>query len=124
VLASLLLLALSSFACLFSERIEQLWLLRIVQGAAAGVGMILCRTIVRDLVSGMEAQKAIGQMSLVQVLIPIMTPIIGATTAAYLGWRAVFGVAAGSPSCFSSSSIGHCRKPCRRSAGPSSIRLP
>lgn len=95
VLASLLLLALSSVACLFSERIEQLWLLRIVQGAAAGVGMILCRTIVRDLVSGMEAQKAIGQMSLVQALIPILTPVIGATTAAYLGWRAVFGVAAG-----------------------------
>lgn len=95
VLASMLLLTISSIACLFSERIEQLWLLRVVQGAAAGVGMILSRTIVRDLVSGVQAQKSIGQISLIQALVPILTPIIGAWTAAHYGWQAVFAVAAG-----------------------------
>lgn len=95
LLTSLLLLTISSITCLFSERVEQLWLQRIIQGASAGVGMILCRTIVRDLVSGIEAQKAIGQMSLFQAFIPVATPIIGAWTATRYGWQAVFAVAAG-----------------------------
>lgn len=95
VLASFLLLTLSSLGCLVSERIEHLWAMRIVQGAAAGVGMILCRTVVRDLVSGVQAQKSIGHVSLIQTLIPVAMPIIGAGLSAHLGWQAVFACTAG-----------------------------
>lgn len=95
VLTSLLLLTLSSLGCLVSNRIEQLWAMRIVQGAAAGVGMILCRTVVRDLVSGVQAQKSIGQVSLIQTLFPVAMPILGAGLSAGFGWQAVFACTAG-----------------------------
>lgn len=90
LLGSLLLLVLSSAGCVVSEHIEQLWGLRILQGAAACVGMILSRTIIRDLAAGVAAQKMIGQVSLVQALFPVLTPLLGAWVAAWYGWRMVF----------------------------------
>lgn len=90
LLGSLLLLVLSSAGCVVSERIEQLWVLRILQGAAACVGMILSRTIIRDLAAGVAAQKMIGQVSLVQALFPVLTPLLGAWVATWYGWRMVF----------------------------------
>ncbi|BAL24300.1 hypothetical protein AZKH_1987 [Azoarcus sp. KH32C] len=85
-----LLLVLTSAGCVLSERIEQLWVLRAIQGAAACVGMILSRTIIRDLVSGLQAQKMIGHVSLIQSLFPMLTPLLGAWVAAWYGWRTVF----------------------------------
>jgi len=90
LLGSLLLLVVTSVGCTYAEQMGQLWLLRIVQGAAACAGMILSRTIVRDLVSGVQAQKAISHVSLIQCLFPVLTPLLGAWVASLYGWRMVF----------------------------------
>jgi DHA1 family bicyclomycin/chloramphenicol resistance-like MFS transporter len=90
ILCSLGVLVLTALSCAASERIEQLWLLRVIQGAAACVGIILSRTIVRDLVSGVQVPRFIGQISLIQALVPVATPIIGAWLATAYGWRTVF----------------------------------
>lgn len=90
IMGSLVVLALSSLACIAIQHIEHLWFLRIIQGLAAGAGIILSRAIVRDLYSGLQAQKIIGQMSLLQTLIPIAAPLMGGWLAASYGWRAVF----------------------------------
>jgi DHA1 family bicyclomycin/chloramphenicol resistance-like MFS transporter len=90
LLGSLLLLVVTSVGCAFAERLGQLWLLRIVQGAAACAGMILSRTIVRDLVSGVQAQRMISRVSLIQCLFPVLLPLLGAWIARWYGWRMVF----------------------------------
>jgi DHA1 family bicyclomycin/chloramphenicol resistance-like MFS transporter len=54
------------------------------------VGFILSRTIVRDLVSGVQAKKSIGHISLIQSVTPVLTPLMGAWVATLFGWRMVF----------------------------------
>jgi DHA1 family bicyclomycin/chloramphenicol resistance-like MFS transporter len=52
ILVAVALFALASLGCMFATRIEQLWLLRALQGMTAGAGMVVCRAIVRDLYDG------------------------------------------------------------------------
>ncbi|EHP40630.1 major facilitator superfamily protein [Cupriavidus basilensis OR16] len=86
----LVVLLLSSLLCLRVTRIEELWLLRTVQGLAAGLGTILCRAIIRDLYSGADAQRMIARTSIVQCLGPTLVPMLGGWLTSIWGWRAVF----------------------------------
>ncbi|MDM0053844.1 multidrug effflux MFS transporter [Variovorax sp. J22R115] len=90
LLASLGVLTVTSLACLLATRIEHLWALRIVQGLAAGSGLILGRAIIRDLYSGEAAQKMIARTSLIQTAGPIVLPVLAGWLTVFWGWRAVF----------------------------------
>lgn len=94
ILASLAVYVLASAACAFAARIEHLWLLRAVQGLAAGAGMVVGRAIIRDLMQGAQAQRLMSHVAMIFALAPAVAPIIGGWIFAAFGWPAVFALLA------------------------------
>jgi DHA1 family bicyclomycin/chloramphenicol resistance-like MFS transporter len=68
------------------------WLLigRALQGVFAGGGMIVGRTVVRDLFSGQLAQRAMSQMSMIFGVAPALAPIVGGWLLGWSSWRSIF----------------------------------
>ena len=81
-----------SVACAFAQNYEQLIAARIVQGATAGVGVVVGRAIVRDLYSGTNAQRLMNLTTMIFGLAPAVAPIIGGWVHVAFGWQAVFAV--------------------------------
>lgn len=90
ILMALLVLALATGASVFTTDIETLWALRIVQGLAAGAGMVISRAILHDLHHGPAAQHLLGRITMLQILSLIVTPVVGAWLATHYGWPSVF----------------------------------
>lgn len=93
-LAALGVLLVTSVLCALATRIEQLWALRLMQGAVVGLGHILCRAIIRDLYSGVQAQHMIGRTSMLQSAAPLVLPLLAGWITLWAGWRGVFWVLA------------------------------
>jgi len=89
LLAALLLLSASALASPLVTGIEQLWLLRTLQGIGAGAGMVISRAVLNDLHQGASAQHLLGRITLLQTLSLLVTPVVGAWLAAHWGWRSV-----------------------------------
>jgi DHA1 family bicyclomycin/chloramphenicol resistance-like MFS transporter len=90
VLAGLAVYALASFGCALATRVEQLWVLRALQGFSAGAGIVIGRAMVRDLHEGPLAQRMMSQVIMVFSLAPAIAPVIGGWLQVGFGWRAVF----------------------------------
>ena len=90
LLIGLVVLVLTSLLSLLVIRIEQLWILRTMQGLVAGLGHILCRAVIRDLYGGEAAQKMLTHTSLLQSAGAIVVPMLGGWLTWMWGWRAVF----------------------------------
>lgn len=90
ILVALFILALSLGACAFTSDIALVWALRIVQGVAAGAGMVISRAILHDMYHGPVAQQLLGRITMLQILSLTATPVIGAWLATTFGWRTVF----------------------------------
>ena len=95
ILGALIVLALTALGCMATQHIEQLWVLRTLQGLASGAGLVISRTIVRDLHIGPTAQRLLSSIMMVQTLSLVATPVIGGWLAQTWGWRAVFAAIAG-----------------------------
>lgn len=91
VLATLVVFSASSGLCAVAPTVEVLWCGRVLQGATAGGGMVVSRAIVRDLKSGVEAQRLMARISMMFALAPAAAPVIGGWLSASFGWRSVFG---------------------------------
>jgi MFS transporter, DHA1 family, multidrug resistance protein len=63
---------------------------RLAQGFAMAGGVVVARSIVRDLHAHEQAARLLARMMLVFSVVPIAAPIAGAALTAYAGWRAVF----------------------------------
>jgi len=94
-LGALIVIALTAIGCIAAQEIGQLWVLRTLQGLASGAGMVISRTIVRDLHIGPTAQRLLSRIMMVQTLSLVATPVIGGWLAQTWGWRAVFVAIAG-----------------------------
>ena len=81
-----------SIACTFSPNYELLIASRMLQGATAGVGVVIGRAVVRDLYSGANAQRLMNLTTMIFSLAPAIAPIIGGYVHVAFGWRAVFAV--------------------------------
>jgi len=81
-----------SIACTFAATYEQLIASRMLQGATAGVGVVIGRAIVRDLYSGANAQRLMNLTTMIFAIAPAIAPIIGGWAHVAFGWRAVFAV--------------------------------
>lgn len=90
ILVSLALFALSVGGCAFATGIEQLWLLRAVQGVSAGAGIVVSRAIVRDLYDGAAAHRLMSHITIMFALAPAIAPVIGGRLQEWFGWRSVF----------------------------------
>lgn len=90
ILVTVALFAAASAGCMLATRIEQLWLLRGLQGMTAGAGIVICRAIVRDLYDGPAAQRLMSHITMMFALAPAIAPVIGGWLQTWFGWRAVF----------------------------------
>ncbi len=84
----------ASLACAFAPSIGVLVALRFVQGFAGAAGIVIARSVVRDLYSGVAAARFFSLLLLVSGLAPILAPILGGQLLRVTSWRGVFVVLA------------------------------
>jgi DHA1 family bicyclomycin/chloramphenicol resistance-like MFS transporter len=80
----------SSFACAFAPNIYALAGCRLVQGMGGAAGIVIARSIVRDLHSGLPLIKFFSTLMLVTGLGPVLAPQIGSWILSFTTWRGVF----------------------------------
>jgi len=81
-----------SVACTFAPNYASLMAARMLQGATAGVGVVIGRAVVRDLYEGPRAQHLMSITTMIFSLAPAAAPIIGGWAHVAFGWRAVFAI--------------------------------
>ncbi len=95
ILCGLVVYVLTSIGCAFAGEAMHLVLLRFLQGLAACGGVVLARTMVRDLAEREHAARAMSLMMACTSIAPMLAPLIGGQILWYLGWRAIFWTLAG-----------------------------
>ena len=81
---------LASIGCAFAPTIQSLILLRLAQALGGCAGIVISRSIVRDLFDAHESASMYSFLMLVMGLAPITAPLIGGQLLLYFGWRAIF----------------------------------
>lgn len=82
--------ALASIGCVFSSSLPVLLLFRVLQGASAGAGTIVSRTVVRDLYEGPAAQRIMGTVAMIFAVAPAIAPVIGGWLLLLGPWQLIF----------------------------------
>jgi DHA1 family bicyclomycin/chloramphenicol resistance-like MFS transporter len=90
-----ILYALASLGCAFAPSIQSLVALRFAQALGGCAGIVIARSIVRDLFDERESARMYSFLILVLGLAPITAPLIGGQILALSGWRAIFYVLCG-----------------------------
>lgn len=90
ILGGLVVFALASAGCALSTTLPQLLAFRALQGLSAGVGLIVGRAVVRDVLHGDDAQRLMSQVSMVFGIAPAIAPIIGGWILGWERWPAIF----------------------------------
>jgi DHA1 family bicyclomycin/chloramphenicol resistance-like MFS transporter len=94
LIGSTALFVLSSIGAALSPSIWFLLVCRVVQGCAAGGGVVVGRAMIRDVASGAAAQRMLSNVMLIFGLAPTIAPIVGAFLLSFGPWRLIFvGVA-------------------------------
>jgi MFS transporter, DHA1 family, multidrug resistance protein len=91
ILAALAVYSVSAAGCLWAPSFGWLLGLRVVQGLAAGAGMIVSRAVIRDLFEGVEAHRLMAHSAMLSGLAPVIAPILGGWLHVWFGWRGPFG---------------------------------
>lgn len=92
ILGGMLLYLVATIACALAVSIEQLIVLRVVQGVGACTGPTLVRAIIRDTYEGTAAARAMGLMAALMTLAPLVAPLIGGMLITHFDWPAMFAV--------------------------------
>jgi DHA1 family bicyclomycin/chloramphenicol resistance-like MFS transporter len=92
VLAGLISYIATSAACAFAPTIGVLIVLRLLQGLAGGVGIVIARAIVRDLFKDALAARMFGLLMITMGVAPVCAPLIGGQVLAVTSWRGIFVV--------------------------------
>ncbi|MCE3000753.1 MAG: multidrug effflux MFS transporter [Betaproteobacteria bacterium] len=90
ILCSLVAYILASAGCALASSLPQLLFWRVVQGLAAGAGIIVGRAIIRDSREGHEAQKLMSWVTMIFGIAPAVAPVIGGWLQGIAGWRLIF----------------------------------
>lgn len=90
ILVGLALFALFSALCAMATSIEMLLVGRALQGLVAGIGMVLTRAMVRDLLDGAAAQKLMATIAVLFGIAPAVAPIIGGWILHFFAWQGIF----------------------------------
>ena len=90
ILIGLATYVLASIGCAFAVVAGHLVLLRFLQGLAACGGVVLARTMVRDLAERDQEARAMSLMMACTSIAPMLAPLIGGQILWFLGWRAIF----------------------------------
>jgi len=89
-LVALFIYSMTSLACALVNDIDSFLWLRLVQGVAASVGIVIGRAVVRDLYTGANAQRMMSNVMLFFAMAPAIAPIVGGILEVTVGWRYIF----------------------------------
>jgi DHA1 family bicyclomycin/chloramphenicol resistance-like MFS transporter len=87
--------ALAGLACALAASIPSLIVLRLCQALGGCVGIVISRSVVRDLFDQRESARMYSVLTLVMGLAPITAPLIGGQLLGAFGWRSIFVVLGG-----------------------------
>jgi len=90
VISSLLLYLFASLGCAMARDYGSFLFFRLLQGVAAGGGLAAGRTMIRDVHSPQEAQRAMSRVMMLFAMAPAVAPVIGAWLHDAFGWHSVF----------------------------------
>jgi DHA1 family bicyclomycin/chloramphenicol resistance-like MFS transporter len=90
VVSTLLLYLFASLGCALAGDYGRFLLFRLLQGVAAGGGLAAGRTMIRDVYSPQDAQRAMSRVMMLFALAPAVAPIIGGWLEDAFGWHSVF----------------------------------
>jgi len=93
--AALMLFTAASIGCALAPTIHALAGWRFAQALGACAGIVIARTIVRDLFEPHDAVRAYAALMLVMGVAPILAPLFGGYILVHFGWPAIFWVLAG-----------------------------
>ncbi len=82
--------AVASLAAAFAPNLGFLIGCRVVQGACAGGGVVVSRTVIRDLFEGAAAQRLMSRVAMIFGLAPAIAPIIGGLLLKVGPWPGIF----------------------------------
>ncbi|MCF6196368.1 MAG: multidrug effflux MFS transporter [Emcibacter sp.] len=85
---------LGSIVCLIAPAIEILITGRVLQAIGGCAGVVLARTMVRDIYGQERSAKVLSYMGTAMAMAPAMGPIIGGYLTIIYGWRASFALLA------------------------------
>ena len=90
ILGGLAVFVLASVGCALSTSMPMLLAFRALQGLSAGVGMIVGRAVVRDVLHGAEAQRLMSQVSMIFSVAPAVAPVVGGWLLGWQRWPGIF----------------------------------
>lgn len=94
LLAGLGLFTLATVGCALAPSIGSLTLFRFVMALGGAAGMVISRTVVRDLFDERESAQVYSLLMLVMGVAPILAPVVGGQLLLISGWRSLFWVIA------------------------------
>ena len=90
LLSGIFLYALTSFMCALSSNIQILIALRCLQALGGGSGIVLARAIISDYFPPNESARVLSLVSIITLMGPLVSPIIGGYLLVLAGWRSIF----------------------------------
>ncbi|MGH3348039.1 MAG: multidrug effflux MFS transporter [Nocardioides sp.] len=90
IIGGVVLYAAASVGCALSPNLETLLVFRVLQGLTAGGGVIVSRTIIRDVYEGAEAQRLMSRVMLIFAIAPAIAPVIGGALLQLGAWPIAF----------------------------------
>ncbi len=90
IIGGVCLYAAASIGCALSPSLEVLLAFRVLQGLSAGGGVIVSRTIIRDVYEGPEAQRLMSRVMLIFGIAPAIAPVIGGALLQLGAWPIAF----------------------------------
>jgi DHA1 family bicyclomycin/chloramphenicol resistance-like MFS transporter len=90
ILAGLVVFAVASAGCALSTSLPMLLSFRALQGFSAGVGLIVGRAVIRDVLHGHDAQRLMSQVSMIFGIAPALAPVIGGWLLGWQRWPGIF----------------------------------
>jgi DHA1 family bicyclomycin/chloramphenicol resistance-like MFS transporter len=90
ILGGLLVFAAASAGCALAKDLPTLLAFRALQGLSSGVGLIVGRAVIRDVLHGHDAQRLMSQVSMIFGIAPAIAPIIGGWLLGWSRWPMIF----------------------------------
>jgi DHA1 family bicyclomycin/chloramphenicol resistance-like MFS transporter len=90
ILGGLAIFTVASAGCALAMDLPTLLFWRAVQGLSAGVGLIVGRAVIRDVLHGDDAQRLMSQVSMIFGIAPAIAPIIGGWILGWSAWPVIF----------------------------------
>ena len=90
ILGGLAVFTLASIGCALARDMGTLLAFRALQGLSAGVGLIVGRAVIRDVLHGDDAQRLMSQVSMIFSVAPAIAPVIGGWILGWSRWPAIF----------------------------------